>query len=62
VLKAVNLGGDTDTTGCVTGGLAGILFGIGAIPPPWRSVLARSEEIGILFGSLAEKVAKGGFG
>ena len=27
VLKAVNLGGDTDTTACVTGGLAGLLFG-----------------------------------
>ena len=25
VIKAVNLGGDTDTTGCVTGGLAGVL-------------------------------------
>ena len=25
VLKAVNLGGDTDTTGAVTGGLAGLL-------------------------------------
>ena len=27
VLKAVNLGEDTDTTACVTGGLAGLLYG-----------------------------------
>ena len=27
VLKAVNLGGDTDTTACVTGGIAGLLYG-----------------------------------
>jgi ADP-ribosylglycohydrolase len=27
VLKAVNLGGDTDTTSAVTGGLAGLLYG-----------------------------------
>jgi ADP-ribosyl-[dinitrogen reductase] hydrolase len=27
VLKAVNLGRDTDTTGAVTGGLAGLLYG-----------------------------------
>mgnify|MGYP000698702103 CR=1 FL=1 len=32
VLRAVNLGGDTDTTGTVTGGLAGLLYGIENIP------------------------------
>ena len=28
VLKAVNLGGDTDTTGIAAGGLAGVRYGI----------------------------------
>ena len=32
VLKAVNLGDDTDTTGAVTGGLAGLLYGFNSIP------------------------------
>ena len=32
VLKAVNLGDDADTTGAVTGGLAGIAYGKGSIP------------------------------
>lgn len=32
VLRAVNLGGDTDTTGCVTGGMAGVAYGINDIP------------------------------
>jgi len=32
VLKAVNLGHDTDTTGAVTGGLAGFYYGMDAIP------------------------------
>jgi ADP-ribosylglycohydrolase len=32
VLKAVNLGGDTDTTGAVTGGLAGLIYGFESIP------------------------------
>jgi len=32
VLMAVNLGEDTDTTGCVTGGLAGLLYGQEAMP------------------------------
>src|SRR5260370_31226962 len=31
VLRAVNLGGDTDTTGCVAGGLAGVRYGLNAI-------------------------------
>ena len=32
VLKAVNLGMDTDTTAVVAGGLAGILYGYDGIP------------------------------
>jgi len=36
VLKAVNLGDDTDTTGAITGGLAGLCYGIGAVPKRWQ--------------------------
>lgn len=49
VLKAVNLGEDTDTTGCVTGGLAGICYGISSVPEEWLGVIARREEIENLF-------------
>lgn len=45
VLKAVNLGGDTDTTGAVTGGLAGIYYGIEDIPQDWIKILARKDDI-----------------
>ncbi|KAA0129812.1 ADP-ribosylglycohydrolase family protein [Chryseobacterium sp. SN22] len=45
VLKAVNLGEDTDTTGAITGGLAGIYYGFEAIPEEWVEVLARKEDI-----------------
>jgi ADP-ribosyl-[dinitrogen reductase] hydrolase len=45
VLKAVNLGQDTDTTGCVTGALAGLYYGESSIPPEWRSTLAREKDI-----------------
>ncbi|EDY20779.1 ADP-ribosylation/Crystallin J1 [Chthoniobacter flavus Ellin428] len=45
VLKAVNLGGDTDTTGCVAGGLAGACYGMASIPPDWKSVLARHDDV-----------------
>jgi ADP-ribosylglycohydrolase len=45
VLKAVNLGGDTDTTGCVTGGLAGLLYGYKDIYQVWVAELAREKDI-----------------
>ena len=45
VLKAVNLGYDTDTTAAVTGGLAGLLYGVDSIPTAWLEVLARIEDI-----------------
>lgn len=45
VLKAVNLGGDTDTTAAVTGGLAGIYYGVENIPPEWMNKLARKQDI-----------------
>lgn len=51
VLKAVNLGGDTDTTAAVAGGLAGALYGYDAIPENWRNTLLKREYI----ESLCEK-------
>jgi ADP-ribosylglycohydrolase len=53
VLKAVNLGGDTDTTGCVAGGLAGVAYGIKSIPPGWISQLARKDDVDCLFQGFA---------
>ena len=44
--RAVNLGEDTDTTGTVTGGLAGIYYGAGAIPEEWREQLASETTAG----------------
>ena len=56
VLAAVNLGSDTDTTGCVAGGLAGILYGINSIPPEWRASLPRQEELDQLSGEFTARV------
>ncbi len=57
VLKAVNLGYDTDTTGIVTGGLAGITFGINAIPEEWINTAARKEDIEKLFKDFLDSLA-----
>ncbi len=45
VLKAVNLGGDTDTVAAIAGGLAGALYGYDAIPEKWRNMLIKREYI-----------------
>ena len=45
VLKAVNLGDDTDTVGAITGGLAGIIYGYDTIPSEWIDVLAKKDDI-----------------
>ncbi|GAB3845844.1 ADP-ribosylglycohydrolase family protein [Hymenobacter terrigena] len=53
VLAAVNLGDDTDTTGAVAGGLAGLAYGEADIPAEWLAVLARRTDIEELAGRLA---------
>lgn len=53
VLKAVNLGDDTDTTGCVAGGLAGVFYGIEAIPTEWLKTLPRQIALRDLFERFA---------
>ena len=45
VLKAVNLGDDTDTIAAIAGGLAGALYGYDAIPSEWLEALKRRDYI-----------------
>jgi len=45
VLKAVNLGEDTDTVGAVAGGLAGLYYGYKGIPKEWIEVIHRREFV-----------------
>jgi ADP-ribosyl-[dinitrogen reductase] hydrolase len=45
VMAAVNLGGDTDTQGAVTGALAGARWGYSAIPERWLQPLQNHDEL-----------------
>ena len=58
VLKAVNLGGDTDTTGCVAGGLAGVAYGINSIPTDWIGQMPRKEDVDNIFTKFAARCEK----
>jgi len=52
LLKAVNLGDDTDTVGAIAGGLAGLFYGYDAIPEEWLAEIQRREWIeGICVGN-----------
>jgi ADP-ribosylglycohydrolase len=55
VLRAVNLGFDTDTTGAVTGGLAALLYGYENIPENWLRQIARFDDIENLVERLSSK-------
>ena len=48
VLKAINLGNDTDTIGAITGGIAGLFYGEANIPNGWLKVLRKRDYIGAL--------------
>ena len=52
VVAAVNLGGDADTQGAVTGALGGALYGDGAIPLRWLDSLHERDELQALADQL----------
>ena len=56
VLKAVNLGEDTDTTGCVTGALAGLYYGLKAIPSNSLDAIVKKDAIKKLLLQFVGKV------
>jgi|SRR6218665_258927 len=58
VLKAVNLGSDTDTVAAVTGGLAALSYKWNSIPEKWLQTLAKRKEIEELADNLDKKTRK----
>lgn len=58
VLKAVNLGIDTDTTAAVAGGLAGLTYGYESIPTEWIKTLAKKDYIEKMCNDLYSKLSK----
>lgn len=55
IKRAVLLGNDTDTTACVTGGLAGIRYGLRKIPERWLNALKEREKVEDLLAQLEKR-------
>lgn len=45
VVTKICFGDDTDTTACITGGLAGLYYGYNSIPKRWIEKLARKDDL-----------------
>jgi ADP-ribosyl-[dinitrogen reductase] hydrolase len=59
LITAVNLAGDADSVGAVTGQLAGALWGASAIPPRWLTGLAWRRALKCRAATLFDLGAKG---
>ncbi len=45
IIGAINLGGDTDTIGAITGSIAGIIYGYNSIPKKWLEKMKRLDYL-----------------
>lgn len=45
LLRAVNLGDDTDTVGAIAGGLAALYYGYESAPQEWRTQIIKADEL-----------------
>ncbi|KAF1084747.1 ADP-ribosyl-(dinitrogen reductase) glycohydrolase [Sporotomaculum syntrophicum] len=58
LLTAVNLGEDTDTVGAVTGGLAGVYYGLTCIPDVWLKAIIHIDEIKSLCAQFVSSIKR----
>jgi ADP-ribosyl-[dinitrogen reductase] hydrolase len=56
VRLAIAYGEDTDTTACVAGGLAGIYWGLGGIPPEWLEGMRGHDLVDPMAAALVRRI------
>ena len=56
LLRAVNLGDDSDTVGAIAGGLAALFYGYDSVPEEWRKQIIKEQEIIALCEMMEEKI------
>jgi ADP-ribosylglycohydrolase len=59
IVEVINLGGDTDSAGAILGALAGVHYGVQAIPERWLDGLQNREGIELRARALARRSADG---
>lgn len=59
IIGAINLGGDSDTIGACTGGLAGIYYGIDSIRDDWKKDLIKYDYIDNMCNKFNKIINKG---
>lgn len=60
LVDVVNRGEDTDTAGCITGGLAGVYYGYRSIPGRWLDTLKKREVIEQVIGDFSSYLKQRG--
>lgn len=56
IIESVNLGGDTDTIGAITGSIAGILYGYENIPVEWIEKIPKKEYLNSLISKFDNEI------
>ena len=58
IIKAVNLGDDTDTVAAIAGGLAGLYYGYDDLPPEWIKAIHHRELVDTLIEQFEHSLTK----
>lgn len=58
IIKAVNLGDDTDTVAAIAGGLAGLYYGYDDLPPEWINAIHHRELVDTLIEQFEHSLKK----
>ena len=58
IIKAVNLGGDTDTIGAITGSIAGIIYGYNKIPKNWIDKIKNRDYLDKIISEYEQIIMK----
>jgi ADP-ribosylglycohydrolase len=62
VLEAINIAGDSDSTGCVAGNILGVLNGENAIPERWRKNLREYNIVSQIADDLHQQIEENEYG